>query len=194
MRPLTRGEWEWIIAGAVPVLAGAIYFLVAGLVGPATYLLLAFGVVFYVMVWWVSTRGVGRLRVRLSVPCFAVGFISFVVIPSLQPITILLVIELVGASLTGSAGIVIIANYDFSRIKIGRKTSPTLSRLSSMMIFGIFLMAAGWFTVLGVGYFSTSFLDTYEGSSPAILLGKICWIVGVTLVGIAVVLARRNYL
>jgi len=193
MRTPTRDEWWWLVGGAAPLSAFAIYALVIGLLGPPAYFTMALMAVFYGIVWWTSTRGTGRLRFRLSVPFFLVGTISIVVIPSFTPQTMPLLLALVSAFLASSVGVGLIAEYDFPRIKVGKKTSPVLSKADRMLRLGILLWVGGWFIVLADGLFLSSIEAAFQESSPASLIGKTCFTLGVIFVSVAVVIARRNY-
>jgi hypothetical protein len=192
VRRPTRDEWWWLIGGAAPLGGFAIYALVMGFLGPVVFLIIAPMAVFYGIFWWASTRETGPLRLRLSLPCFSFGYISTVIVLSIQPTPIFFFLGLVSMSVA-TAGVAFIAVYDFPRIKVGKRTSPVLSNASRMLLVGSLLFGGGWFTLLAVGFVSSSIADAFQGNSPLSFVGKTCWTLGVILISAAVIIARRNY-
>jgi hypothetical protein len=192
MRRPTSDEWWWLIGGAAPLGGFAIYALVMGFLGPVALFLMALIAIFYGIFWWTSTRETGPLRLRLSLPCFSVGYISTVIVVSIQPTSLFLFLGLVSISVA-TVGVAFIGAYDFPRIKVGKKTNPVLSNASRMVRVGSLLFAGGWFTILALVFVSSSIADAFQGNSPLSLIGKTCWTLGVILISAAVIIARRNY-
>ncbi len=194
MRALTRDEWEWIIFGAVPIGGFATYAWIAGLLGLYVYMIMVVGTVFYSIVWWTSTHQSGRLRFQLSVPCYALGWISTVVLLSFPSPLVISLPGLAASFLAASLGITYLAVHDFERIRQGKKTGLIFSKLNRVLDLGILFSAGGWFFLVANAIASSSGLvEIFQEVSLVSVTGRACVISGVILVTVAVSLARKNY-